>query len=118
MTERPTPGAKLGCVLGTGNDQDTGAPTEVILPEGVRFVQVEAGNEYSLAIAEDGDTYHWGYTKRVPGRSDGSEYVLPEKVLTPPGVTHTQASAGAGYTVGTDASGTVNSWGDTTCTAI
>lgn len=167
-------GRNWGGVLGTGNDQDTGVPTEVILPEGVKFVQVEAGNEYSLAIAEDGDTYHWGYTKRVPGRSDGSEYVLPEKVLTPPGVqftsislpptsagspvnaaaigtdskvytwgfnypgqedevegesgfsqyptpaplppglTLTQVSAGAGYTVGTDASGTVYSWGDNT----
>ena len=46
--------------LGDGTYTDRSAPVAVTMPAGVRFVQVSAGNAYSLALAADGTLYGWG----------------------------------------------------------
>ncbi len=99
--------------LGTGTTTPSSipVPTRVDLrgvPEGVTFVQVAAGNGFSLALGSDGRVYSWG-NGDVGQLGDGawSSSQLPVVVSMsdlPLGVTFVKIAAGArnGYAIGSD----------------
>ncbi|KFI90248.1 RCC1 repeat-containing protein [Bifidobacterium saguini DSM 23967] len=98
-----------------GDETTTNRPTPVKVktPDGVSFTQISAGNDYSLALGSDGDTYAWG--RNDSGRlGDGTatNRSTPVRVNTPAGVTFTQISAGSAYSLALGSDGNTYAWGD------
>lgn len=99
-----------------GNDaafayQVTAVP--VAAPAGVRFVQVSAGGNHSLAIGDDGRTYAWGLDAQGQLGDDAALVNRPEPVLvaTPPGVRFVAVSAGFAHSLAIGDDGRLYAWG-------
>ncbi|MGL3150672.1 hypothetical protein ACSS7Z_09955 [Microbacterium sp. A82] len=98
--------------LGDGRPWSRGAPVQVQMPAGVKFTQVSAGGSHSVALAEDGTAYAWGYNRYGQlGDGKNTHSNVPVRVQIPDGVTVTQVSAGNYHSVAVDADGTTYAWG-------
>ena len=89
-------------------------PVIVQLPDGVRFIKVEAGQNYSLAIGDDGRTYAWGANYVGQLGTDAVEYAsaVPVVVQQPEGVAFTDITAGLQHSYARGDDGYIYSWGD------
>lgn len=98
--------------LGNGAKDASLSPAPVVMPEGVRFVDVSAGTAYSLALAEDGSAYAWGagYNGQL-GIDSRDDALVPTPVVMPEGVTFTQISGGSTHTTAISQDGLGYSWG-------
>lgn len=54
---------------------------------GVKFTQISAGEHYTVAVAEDGSLWGWGYDNVL---TSGEILTIPKQLNTPPGVKFTQ----------------------------
>ncbi|BDR54305.1 hypothetical protein KIMH_04160 [Bombiscardovia apis] len=95
--------------MGTGYTTNVSSPIRVLIPIGVRFTQVSAGNYFSLALDEQGRVWHWGK------RQDGIRGSLLRPTLLTSGVLPSsgiiQISAGASHGMALDNNGIVYVWG-------
>ncbi|HEY0455545.1 MAG TPA: Ig-like domain-containing protein, partial [Verrucomicrobiae bacterium] len=107
-------GANFNGQLGNGNENNQSAPQIVPLPAGVtRWVQIAAGENHSLAIADTGLLYAWG--GNFYGQL-GNGYNLrqsrPVAVIFPAGVTSWQRiAAGFNFSIGLGNNGLLYAWG-------
>ena len=87
------------------------------LPEDFTYVQVSAGELYSLALGSDGNVYAWGYNSNGQlGNGTTSSYRnTPAKVGKPAGApadfTYLQVSAGYWHSLAVGSDGNAYAWG-------
>ena len=93
-------------------------PLRVAAPEGITFTQVFTGpfSKHVLALGSDGNLYSWGYNNSFQlGRQLNQITFLydpqPNKVKAPTGVTFTQASTGANFSLALGSDNNLYSWG-------
>ncbi len=72
--------------LGAGNDfaNKSLTPVPVVAPEGIRFTQVAAGQEHSIALTANGHVFAWGkpyweWNTTSGGYTDAKKYGLPRQ---------------------------------------
>ncbi|KAA8818333.1 hypothetical protein CSQ85_09230 [Bifidobacterium rousetti] len=100
--------------LGNNSTADqSNVPVKVTMPKGVHFTQVSAGDDYSLAIGDDGNTYAWGYNLygELGNNSTIQQSSVPVKVTMPDGVHFTQVSAGDSHSLAIGSDGNTYAWG-------
>ncbi|KAH9717222.1 Ultraviolet-B receptor UVR8 [Citrus sinensis] len=69
--------------LGLGTTEDSLVPQKLQAFEGVSIKMVAAGAEHSVAVAEDGELYGWGWGRYGNlGLGDRNDRLIPEKVAT------------------------------------
>jgi alpha-tubulin suppressor-like RCC1 family protein len=88
-------------------------PLPVVMPVGVTFTSVSAGDYHSLALGSDGNVYAWGLDM-FGGLGDDAALVdqsAPVMVAAPPGVSFVAISAGAMHSVALASDGTAYAWG-------
>ncbi|WP_339352130.1 InlB B-repeat-containing protein [Bifidobacterium coryneforme] len=79
----------------------------------VRFSQVSAGRNFSLALGSDGNAYAWGSNGSGQlGQTIRGDSVAPRIVAMPEGVKFTQVSAGYNHCVALDRDGRIWTWGN------
>ncbi|WP_332468267.1 RCC1 domain-containing protein [Bifidobacterium choladohabitans] len=116
--------------LGDGTSTDKNTPVRVKtpdrkaypdLPADFTYLQVSAGNWYSLALGSDGNVYAWGYNGygRL-GDGTSTDKNAPVRVKTPDrkaypdlpaDFTYLQVSAGASHSLAVGSDGNVYAWG-------
>lgn len=104
--------------VGTGDTANVLAPVSVVLPDGVTFTAVAAGNEHSLAVGSDGRVYAWGANTQGSLGTGGTTTapvpttsLVPVPVGLPDGLTYTAVAAGNGTSLALRADGTADAWG-------
>lgn len=98
----------------SGGAADSAVPVEVTQGDLV-FTRVSAGDDYSLALTDDGLIYAWGYGSLGALGDGGTTYrTTPVAVSTPSGVTFKEISANDGHSLALASDGRVWSWGDNT----
>ena len=88
-------------------------------PADFTYVQVSAGDSYSLAVGSDGYAYAWGYNGYGQlGNNSISESLVPVRVRDPANPTDTnkglqavQVSAGDSYSLAVGSDGNTYAWG-------
>jgi alpha-tubulin suppressor-like RCC1 family protein len=88
-------------------------PLPVVMPVGVTFTSVSAGDYHSLALGSDGNVYAWGLDM-FGGLGDDAAFVdqpAPVRVAAPPGVSFVAVSAGSMHSLALASDGTVYAWG-------
>jgi alpha-tubulin suppressor-like RCC1 family protein len=98
--------------LGDGSDEDRPLPVAVKTPQGVRFVQVGAGNEHTCGLSADHRAYCWGQGFRGM-LGDGGDRIepLPVAVLAPTGVAFTRLAVGGYHSCALGDDGRTYCWG-------
>ena len=97
----------------SGNTNVTLAPPAT---RGIRFSQVSAGKNHSLALGSDGNLYTWGYNRN--GQLGRKLAILADNrpgMVTIPGNAHhtfVSVSAAGAYCLAIDKDGNLYSWGD------
>ena len=93
------------------------------LPADFTYVQVSAGNDFSLALGSDGNAYAWGYNSQGQlgdGTTSYNAQKTPVRVNTPDrktypdlpkDFTYLQVSAGASYSLALGSDGNAYAWG-------
>ena len=98
--------------LGSGSTNSSQSPAPILLPDGVHFTSVSAGEQHTLAIGNDGNTYAWGDNDRgVLGDGTWNDSSVPVRVQQPDGVTFTKVSAGGQYSLALGDDGKLYHWG-------
>jgi len=112
-------GSNANGQLGNNSTTDSSVPVAVSLgaaPAGTRFVQVAAGNSYSLALTADGTLYAWGdNSKGQLGNTTTTQSNVPVAVSQGATATTTrfvQVAAGQYHSLAVTADGTLYAWGD------
>ncbi|MDT7510936.1 InlB B-repeat-containing protein [Bifidobacterium sp. H6bp9] len=92
------------------------------LPKDFTYVQVSAGDQYSLAVGSDGNAYAWGSNNRGQlGDGTTSQRTTPVVVRTPDrstypdlpkDFTYVQVSAGANHSLAVGSDGNAYAWGN------
>jgi alpha-tubulin suppressor-like RCC1 family protein len=75
-------------------------PLPVVMPSGVSFVDLEAGDMHSIAIGDDGTLYTWGMG--APGQlgtGQNTQRDVPTAVRTDPDVVTTAITGGSTWTI-------------------
>lgn len=111
-------GANSQGQLGNGTvASDVLIPIPVANPEGVHFTQVSGGEQHTLALAENGTVYAWGYNK-YGQLGDGTTETRTAPVAVsfgsalPDGVTIVAvAAAESGFSLALASNGTAYAWG-------
>ncbi|MFV0432952.1 MAG: hypothetical protein ACK5LO_03060 [Leucobacter sp.] len=97
--------------LGDGTNTDSTAPVRVQAPAGVTFTRVSAGDQHSLALGDDGNTYAWGYNNNGQlGNGTNTDSSVPVQVSTG-GVTLEQIDAGSTHSLALGDDGNAYAWG-------
>ena len=93
--------------VGDGTTSNRVVPTPVVMPTGVTFTDISAGN-FSLAVGSDSKVYFWGAggPLGVPGR------LVPTQVVTPAGVRFVKVSGGYNHVLALTDTGEIYSWGN------
>ena len=80
---------------------------------GIRFSQVSAGDDHSLALGSDGNIYAWGANKYGQlGDGTKTDRLTPVQIPKPTGVNRfIQVSAGKAFSVALDGQGHIWAWG-------
>ena len=91
-------------------------PGRVDVPNGTRFLQISAGDDYAVAIDINHNLYSWGNNEKgQAGQGISSSPSLPPNQVIP-SVNATQSfvqvSTGPNYVLAACSDGTVYSWGD------
>lgn len=98
--------------LGDGLGADSAIPVLVALPAGVTFTDIDAGDDFSLALGDDGATYAWGINAEGQlGNGAFTSSALPVLVSAPTGVGFTDISAGASHSLARGDDGNTYAWG-------
>ncbi|WP_254245301.1 RCC1 domain-containing protein [Hymenobacter sp. BRD67] len=103
-----------------GNTSNTSSSTPVAVsqgaaPTGTRFVQVAAGQGFSLALAADGTVYAWGLNSAGQlGTATTASSNAPLAAAMPAGTRFVQVAAGATHSLALAANGSLYAWGDNT----
>ncbi|MCT6810968.1 MAG: InlB B-repeat-containing protein, partial [Bifidobacterium sp.] len=95
---------------------DSGQTKVTLVPpaaRGIRFSQVSAGDDHSLALGSDGNIYAWGANKYGQlGDGTTTDRLTPVQIPKPTGVNRfIQVSAGKAFSVALDGQGHVWAWG-------
>ena len=95
---------------------DSGQTKVTLVPpaaRGIRFSQVSAGDDHSLALGSDGNVYSWGANKYGQlGDGTTTDRLTPVQIPKPTGVNRfTQVSAGKAFSLALDDQGHVWAWG-------
>lgn len=95
---------------------DSGQTKVTLFPpaaRGIRFSQVSAGDDHSLALGSDGNVYSWGANKYGQlGDGTTTDRLTPVQIPKPTGVNRfTQVSAGKAFSLALDDQGHVWAWG-------
>ena len=91
----------------------SGGTTVTDTVPGVTFTQISTGNDHSLAMGSDGNTYAWGNSSSGQvGDGTKVERRRPVIVQAPTLVTFTQVSAGYYHSLALDSDGKAYGWGD------
>ncbi len=102
--------------LGSGTEKSSDVPVVTKSPDGRQFVQVVAGWDHSMAIADDGTLWGWGdnsFAQTGTGESFLVPVTTPKQVTAIDGNTQFQSvSAGWRHTVALSTTGQVYVWGD------
>ncbi|BDR53934.1 hypothetical protein KIMH_00450 [Bombiscardovia apis] len=110
---------------GLGSKGGRSVPARVPLPWGVgRFIQIQAGNDFNIALADNGRVYSWGCNSRLiydPGQKtpygnlgvgDNKHRYVPTPVVGIPNhvrITSISAGSYSAYALGND--GNIYAWG-------
>jgi alpha-tubulin suppressor-like RCC1 family protein len=101
--------------LGLGDNDNRTSPAALVVPAGVRFTQLSAGADHSLALTADGRLYAWGdNTYGQLGSSGATPTNVPRPVAlgaAPAGTTFVQVVAGVGYSLALSTAGELFAWG-------
>ena len=84
---------------------------------GIRFSQVSAGEDFSLALGSDGNAYAWGNNSNGRlGNGTTAQQITPVKVEKPAGAptdfTYVQVSAGEDFSLALGSDGNAYAWGN------
>ena len=106
-------GRGLDYRLGNGSRDSHSTPVRVTMPSGVRFVDVNAGTDFTLALDERGHAWAWGrgYSGQLGVGSTIASAREPVAVVMPPGVQFSTISAGYSYALALDRQGRAWAWG-------
>ncbi len=108
-------GRNSGGSLGDGTPQNRSVPSAVVMPAGVSFDSVSAGQDHACGLARDGTIYCWGSNARGQlGTGDLVARSTPALVAAPlgaPAVRYTNVAAGALFTCARATSDLVYCWG-------
>ncbi len=98
--------------LGDGTTTDSATPVPVSLPSGVAATQVVGGGGYTLALADGGLAYAWGYNWAGQlGDGTTTNRPAPTPVSMPAGVRLSQVAAGDIHSLAVTTDGHVYAWG-------
>jgi len=98
--------------LGDGTTIDQFSPVEVHTPDGVRFVEVVAGDLASFALGSDGVWYAWGDNASGQlGDGTSTNRAAPVPIALPVGVTITKVVSDTFHSLALDTDGNIYSWG-------
>jgi alpha-tubulin suppressor-like RCC1 family protein len=99
--------------LGDGTVQQRLAPVRVAPPAGLRWTQVAAGLQHSLALASDGAVWAWG-SNQLNQLGDGTSTarLAPVRIAPPAGLTFTAVAAGNYFSMALCSDGSLYSWGE------
>ena len=99
--------------LGAGSTEaQSETPVRVRFPEGVHATQISAGAAHTLAIADDGNTYAWGFNWGGGlGNGTNMSSFVPVTVNLPAGVHFVQVSVGGSDSLAIGSDGKVYVWG-------
>ncbi|WP_025134996.1 hypothetical protein [Leucobacter sp. PH1c] len=84
-------------------------PTELLVPEGIRFVKIDVGLAYSVGLGADGRVYTWGMN--APGTGIGAGNERPTPIAVPADRRFVDIAAGSEHAFALDADGTLFAWG-------
>jgi hypothetical protein len=97
---------------------NTGTPTRVALPGGLKAVAIATGYEHGLALLEDGSVWAWGGDSSGQignGIDEGGPVATPVRVIAPPVIGAprvTAISAGSYSSFALYSDGSFQAWGD------
>lgn len=94
--------------LGDGTTEDRSTPVRVRMRPGVRFTAITAGNDFTVALDQNGHAWSWGYNASGEPRS------TPVQLAVPAGIAFTVINAEGNHTVALDRNGQAWTWGRTT----
>ncbi|KAH9717227.1 Ultraviolet-B receptor UVR8 [Citrus sinensis] len=98
--------------LGLGTTEDSLVPQKLQAFEGVSIKMVAAGAEHSVAVAEDGELYGWGWGRYGNlGLGDRNDRLIPEKVATVDREKMVMVACGWRHTISVSSSGRLYSYG-------
>ncbi|KQQ65380.1 RCC1 domain-containing protein [Microbacterium sp. Leaf320] len=90
-----------------------GASLTTVPPVTLDFVDLAAGEDYSLGWTSDGQLFSWGFNDRGQlGTGDTQDRDIPTHVLFPDPVTITDADAGINTSIALTSAGEVYTWGN------
>ncbi|KAH9717228.1 Ultraviolet-B receptor UVR8 [Citrus sinensis] len=97
---------------GLGTTEDSLVPQKLQAFEGVSIKMVAAGAEHSVAVAEDGELYGWGWGRYGNlGLGDRNDRLIPEKVATVDREKMVMVACGWRHTISVSSSGRLYSYG-------
>ncbi|WP_331669495.1 InlB B-repeat-containing protein [Bombiscardovia apis] len=103
--------------LGNGDTADQWKPVRVKTPTGVRFTQISTDRKFSLALADNGQVYSWGYNEVGQlgnGDTSGATNPLPAPISRgeiPADVKIIQISAGENHSIALGSNHKMYAWG-------
>ena len=79
----------------------------------IRFSQISAGSQFSIALGSDGNAYAWGqnFLGQLGLGTSGGQHRAPMMVNMPEDVKFTQVSAGTSHVIALDRDGRIWTWG-------
>lgn len=105
--------------VGSGDSAEVGTPKAVV--ELAKVKKAACGMNYSLAVTEEGDLYHWGYTGKGPGffarllsrkRPKDTIHPVPKRHEALKSQAIVDVAAGEYHYLALSQTGEVYSWGD------
>eukprot|EP00897_Mesotaenium_endlicherianum_P004127 jgi/Mesen1/3742/ME000204S03010 len=98
--------------LGLGDRKDRLVPEEVVALQGETTKMVACGWRHTIAVAESGTLYTFGWSKYGQlGHGDNEDHLVPHPVSALKDCTIAQISGGWRHTVALDTQGTLYAWG-------
>ncbi|AKV54968.1 hypothetical protein AB656_00245 [Bifidobacterium actinocoloniiforme DSM 22766] len=106
-------GFTLSPTKGPANQDAMATLTPPAPPTNVRFTRISAGDNHSLALDSNGNTYAWGqnYYGKLGDGTTITQRNQPVRVHAPAGVTFTQISAGWGHSMAIGSDNYTYAWG-------
>ncbi|XP_044469876.1 ultraviolet-B receptor UVR8 isoform X2 [Mangifera indica] len=98
--------------LGLGTTEDALVPQKIQAFQGVSIKMVAAGAEHSVAVAENGDLYGWGWGRYGNlGLGDRNDRLIPGKIPTLNGERMVMVACGWRHTISVSSSGGLYTYG-------